>query len=263
MTDTSIGIDSLQPKILVSGSLRSPFASPPLSSILGEFADVALKGVQRVGGAAQFIEASDPQMTAQDALEEVDGLLVLGGGDADPALYGQEASVGTIYGVNPEADRFERDLITGAIARNLPVLGICRGAQLLNIAGSGTLVQELGAGTMHYRSADNSVMTGHPVSILPDTHLSRVYGSTELHVRSGHHQAIAAVGDGFRVAARAADGVVEAIEAERERWVVGVQWHPEDPEAPTADLDKLLNHFVIASAGRRLRFPTCRKGELT
>ncbi len=233
-----------KPRILVSGSLASPYASDYLACTLREFSDSAFAGLRDAGVDVVFVEASAPVLTQREALEDVDGLLMLGGADADPQTYGQSIASDTVYGVHRAADDYELELLRLARERHLPFLGICRGMQLLNIAAGGDLTQEIGGGTMHYLTADNSVMTAHPVEILPDTRLEEVYGATGIVVRSGHHQAVSKVGAGLKVAARAADGIVEALEGAGDDWAVGVQWHPEDPRASREDFDRLLGAFL-------------------
>ena len=234
-------------KILVVGSLTPPDVSDYLKGILCELSDSAISALHRNGGEAQFIEASNPSREADNLLAGVQGLLVLGGADADPACYGQKAEADTMYGINPEADNFELQLIRGAEAQDLPILGICRGMQLLNIAHGGDLIQEIGPGTMHNGTSDNSIMVSHPVAIEPGSRLASIYDAADLTVRSGHHQAVGRLGDGLVVTARAADGIVEALEARDQTWVVGVQWHPEDPVAPARDLDLLVAGFIEAA----------------
>ncbi len=232
------------PRILVSGSLSSPYASDYLACTLREFSDSAFAGLKAAGASVSFVEASAPQLTQHEALEDVDGVLMLGGADADPQTYGQQVVADSVYGIHRAADDYEIGLLSLAREKGLPILGICRGMQLLNIAAGGDMVQEIGGGTMHYLNADNSVMTAHPTEILPDTRLEEVYGAGEIIVRSGHHQAVSKVGEGLRVASRAADGIVEALEGTDDAWVVGVQWHPEDPKASHEDFERLVGAFL-------------------
>lgn len=238
-------------RILVVGSLTPPDVSDYLKGVLREFSDSALSSLRRGNGAVHFVEASAPDRAENVALDGMDGLLVLGGADADPACYGQPRETDTMYGINPDADRFELALLRDAAARDLPALGICRGMQLINILHGGDLVQEIGPDTVHNGVADNSIMVSHPVTLEPGSRLDAIYGGRTLSVRSGHHQAVARVGEGLAVAARAEDGLVEAVEADGPRWMVGVQWHPEDPEASRTDLDLLMAGFIDAARQRK------------
>ncbi|MFQ6185941.1 gamma-glutamyl-gamma-aminobutyrate hydrolase family protein [Sinorhizobium meliloti] len=239
-------LNSDRPRVLVSCSLDSPFSSEYLKSVLREQSDAALDAIRRAGLEPIFVEASAPEASPRVALDGMAGLVILGGGDAEPAFYGQTQEAETIYGVNLEADAYEIGLISEAYRRDVPVLGICRGMQLINVTRRGALIQELGSDTMHYRSADNSVMTEHLVRVLPQTHLARIYGERELPVRSGHHQAVAALGTGLQIAAIAPDGIIEAIEAGDASWAMGVQWHPECQEASIEHLDLLFADFSAA-----------------
>lgn len=234
-------------RILVAGSLTPPDVADYLREILRDLYECAISAIHRSLGEVVFIEASSPDHATATVLDGIDGLLILGGADADPACYGQEREADTMYGINPDADRLELELLRDAGVRDLPVLGICRGMQLINILRGGDLVQEIGAGTVHNGSADNSLMVAHPVELEPGSRLEAIYGRRTLSVSSGHHQAVSRVGKGLVVAARAADGIVEAIEANDQRWMIGVQWHPEYPAAPRADLDRLMASFVEAA----------------
>jgi len=238
-------------KVLIAGSLSAPDVSDYLTGVLRQLADSAITSVRSGGADFRFVEASAPDRDAGAALEGMDALLVLGGADADPTCYGQQPETDTMYGIDPEADRFELALMREASARGMPVLGICRGMQLMNILHGGDLVQEIGPGTMHNSSVDNSIMTSHPVTLAPGSRLGAIYDGRTLSVRSGHHQAVDRVGEGLVVTARSADGIVEALEAEGPQWMVGVQWHPEDPEAPREDLDLLIADFVAAARVRQ------------
>jgi putative glutamine amidotransferase len=238
-------------RILVVGSLTPPGVSDDLKGLLLEFSDVAFSSVRRNKGQLHFIEASAPDRTPQLALDGMDGLLVLGGADADPMCYGQPRQAQTMYGINSVADRFELELLRHAEARDLPVLGICRGMQLMNILHGGDLVQEIGSGTIHYDAANHTPMVFHLVELEPDSRLHDIYKGRTLSVRSGHHQAVGRVGEKLAVTARAGDGIVEAVEVLGRHWMVGVQWHPEDPAASATDLDLLIAGFINAVLQRK------------
>ncbi len=166
-------------------------------------------------------DGSDDEAIA-DLLDRVDGLLVSGGIDIDPASYGRDREPATGES-QPDRDAYEFALVREAVDRNLPTLAICRGIQTLNTALGGTLVQDL---PEHSRN-ELWNQTAHGVSIEPGSLLARVVGETALEVNSLHHQAVDDTGSGVRVVARADDGTVEAIEIEGAPDVLGVQWHPE------------------------------------
>ncbi|HVX35087.1 MAG TPA: gamma-glutamyl-gamma-aminobutyrate hydrolase family protein [Hyphomicrobium sp.] len=249
-SDLSV-VESQPARILVVGSLNPPGVGDDLKGLLLEFSNVAFASVRRSNGQLHFIEASTPDRTPELALDGMDGLLILGGADADPMCYGQPRQAQTMYGINPVADRFELELLRHAEARNLPVLGICRGMQLMNVLHGGDLVQEIGSGTIHYDAANHTPMVFHPVELEPDSHLHDIYKGRRLSVRSGHHQAVGRLGERLAVTARAEDGIIEAVEVVERHWMVGVQWHPEDPAASAADLDLLMAGFINAARQRK------------
>jgi len=197
-------------------------------------------GVQRAGGRALLLP---PDPDAGGALDGLDALLLIGGADVDPAAYGAARDPATGPS-QPERDRFERRLVGEALARDLPLLAICRGAQVVNVAAGGTLIQHLpdllearGAAEpdRHRRVAGAlDERTAHPVALEPGSLAARSCGGTATVGRSHHHQAIDALGDGWVVSGRdPEDGTVEAIERPDRRFCLGVQWHPEaDPATP-------------------------------
>jgi gamma-glutamyl-gamma-aminobutyrate hydrolase PuuD len=161
------------------------------------------------------------------------GLMLMGGSDVNPALYNAVQDVRT-EGSDDARDRLECGLIGDALSRDLPLLAICRGLQILNVQHGGTLIQHLDTTAHHrVRTADRGVPV-HKVEILPGTKLASIAGAARAwDVNSRHHQAIDRVGGGLHVSARdPEDGVIEAVERPDRRFVVGVQWHPEN-QAPS------------------------------
>ncbi|MFH9661364.1 gamma-glutamyl-gamma-aminobutyrate hydrolase family protein [Streptomyces sp. NPDC017248] len=176
--------------------------------------------VQRAGGLAAMLPP-DAQAHAAAAVARLDGLVVAGGPDVDPARYGAERSPRTGPPA-PRRDAWELALIDAALAAGLPLLGICRGMQLLNVALGGTLVQHLDG---HAEAV--GVFGGHPVKPVPGTRYGGIVPE-ELTVPTYHHQAVERLGEGLVPSAYAADGTVEAVELPADRgWALGVQWHPE------------------------------------
>jgi gamma-glutamyl-gamma-aminobutyrate hydrolase PuuD len=155
-----------------------------------------------------------------DTLDGFDGLLLAGGSDVDPALYSQQPSPET-QPSDPVRDRLELALLRQALDRDLPVLGICRGLQLANVALGGALRQHV-EGHNHRKVRD-----AHPVTIAPGTRLAGILGPGEYLVNSRHHQCADAAAAGLTVAALAPDGVIEALELPQQRFFLAVQWHPE------------------------------------
>ena len=168
-----------------------------------------------------------------DNIKEFDrcnALLLTGGNDVDPALYSGLTGSPKIQGVDPKRDSFERKLLDSAIKRNLPILGICRGLQLVNVHFGGTLIPDLEeAGLTAHRSTSYGEIK-HEIFIEKDAGLREIVGCTGCMVNSFHHQAVGMVGNGLRVVARASDGVVEAMEFDGgagDQYFYTLQWHPE------------------------------------
>jgi putative glutamine amidotransferase len=186
--------------------------------------------VQRAGGMALVLPPDDVATEDPDAaLELIDGLLLAGGSDIDPASYGAERSADTET-VYPARDRFEIALARRALELDMPVLGICRGMQLLNVAAGGTLVQHLGDyGTPHRPT--RGTYGDHEVEVDGGSLAARAVCADRCRVKSHHHQAVERLGDGLVASGRAAhDGLVEAVEAPARRFALGVLWHPEEDE---------------------------------
>lgn len=193
--------------------------------------------VQRAGALALLI-ACDPALVADpdEILDRLDGLILAGGADIDPAVYGVEAHPETV-GTVPERDAFEIALLSRALDRNLPVLAICRGMQVMNVARGGTLHQHLpeshGHGE-HRRVSGSFDGADHDVHLEAGTLAARVIGERTHATKSHHHQGVDRLGAGLRVSGRSAlDDLPEAVELPGHRFALGVQWHPEaDPGSP-------------------------------
>lgn len=188
----------------------------------------------------------------------VDGLVLMGGPDIDPSCFGQEPSPHG-YGIDPVRDRFELDCLEAAIIRDVPVLAICRGMQLLNVLHGGTLYQHLPAVSTMGNHGDPT-RTGpveHDVDVVPGTRLADALQLTSLSVSSFHHQGVDRVGRGLQVTARSSDGLPEAVEL-ADGWVVGVQWHPEHTAAQDTAQQRLVDRFVhVARQRLARRTPIC------
>lgn len=182
--------------------------------------------VARAGGLPVLLPVVGPE-TVGDLVTAVDGLLLTGGGDIAPSRYGAQP-VPETSGVDPGRDAFEIALVEEAVARDLPLLAICRGMQLLNVVLGGSLVQHLPAVTEHAHDLTQRWAEGvHPVRIDPDSHLAEALGVVAVEVNSIHHQAVERPAPGARAVAWAPDGTVEALEIPDSPHVVAVQWHPE------------------------------------
>ena len=174
------------------------------------------------------------------------GLLLTGGGDVDPALYGEIASPETDP-PDPERDAVEAALIDEALARDLPLLGICRGMQLLNVHLGGSLVQHLPTVGRHVRRTSDRGLPAHRVVIEPGSMLASIAHRQMWEVNSRHHQAVARLASGFKVCASdPEDGTVEAIELPARRYVLAVQWHPENQASNDPEQRNLFQSFAAA-----------------
>lgn len=182
-------------------------------------AAAVLRSVVRAGGEPLTLFAEGVS-SADDRLRGLDGLVVPGGYDIDPARYGQPRDATTVTADFAVQDQFEADMMAAAIRLGIPVLAICRGFQLLNVEHGGTMVQDLPADSPHRDSV-------HGVTLVPGSALAAAVGTTELPVSSYHHQAVDRIGEGLHVVGRAPDGIVEAIEHDSAE-LIAVQWHPED-----------------------------------
>jgi putative glutamine amidotransferase len=173
-----------------------------------------------------------PPVRPEDAglvLDRLDGLLLSGGVDVDPSLYGR-APHPKLGRVNRRRDDFELALVGEALGRDLPIFGICRGQQVLNVARGGTLLQDIPSeckGAMGHDARGRRWRRAHDVDVLPGTRLHALLRLDSVAVNSFHHQAVADVGPGLVVSARSRDGVIEGLEMPGRRFVVAVQWHPE------------------------------------
>jgi putative glutamine amidotransferase len=203
------------------GHWSAPAALTPL---------VYVRAVAGAGGRA--VQLPPDADAVEETLDRLDGLVATGGIDVDPALYGAEQHP-TMAGVRPAQDQAELALLEGALARDLPVLAICRGSQLLNVLRGGDIVQDLseenGSGELHGDGTGTASV--HEVRVREGTRLAELVGARAV-VPSEHHQAFGRIGQDLDEVAWAEDGTVEALEDPRKRFALGVLWHPERSDAP-------------------------------
>ena len=207
--------------------------------------------VERAGGVPIF---ADHHAAPQALAERVDAVVINGGGDVSPALYGATRHPRT-YGVEERRDAFEIELVRAAKARGVPVLGVCRGIQLVNVALGGTLVQHVPEAVGRDHMCDDGLdQPVHEVVLAPESRLAALYGRDRLRVNSVHHQAVDRTGPGLRVTATAPDGTVEGIES-RDGRILGVQWHPELLAEPAAWEHLPLFRWLIGTCGEPAAAP--------
>jgi putative glutamine amidotransferase len=209
-------------------------------------ADSYVAALQSTGAFALLLPVDS---RAPDALlDRIDGLMVIGGADVDPAVYGDPRSEAT-EATYRDRDEFELALTRAALERGTPFLGICRGMQILNVALGGTLNQNLvgdDGSNSHRRVIGTFAGTEHDIDLDPDSLAARATGELVHEAHCHHHQAIDRLGEGLTVTGRARDGVVEAIELDGgESWALGVQWHPE-----ASDKSRLFEAFAEAARDR-------------
>ncbi len=206
--------------------------------------------VEEAGGIAVTLPA---QLRAvPELIATLDALILTGGGDIDPVHYGQPLHPAT-HSIDPDRDRFELDLTRMAVERGLPLLGICRGIQVINVALGGTLIQdipaEVPAALVHQTPEDAPIAT-HPVCLQTDSRLAALIQCADLLTNSAHHQAIQSLAPALRVVGWSQDGVVEAVESTDQSFVIGVQWHPEILFRDAAPHRRLFACLVEACANR-------------
>ena len=201
-----------------------------------------IESLVRAGAGMRWIELSDPEQAVQDALT-CDGLLLPGGGDMDPKFYGQER-IPACGEPNLLRDAAEPLLLRAFLAADKPVLGICRGIQVMNAVLGGDLYQDIKP-FEHLPHNDHWAKV-HTVTVRRGTLLSRILGQDTVLVNSQHHQAVDRVAPGFTLAALSEDGIVEAIEKPDARFCLGVQWHPEWLSDADPAMQGLFDAFVNA-----------------
>jgi len=184
---------------------------------------------------------------ARELVDELDGILLAGGDDCDPAVYGEECHP-TVAPMDRRRQDGDLALAKAARERGIPTLGICLGLQMMNVAAGGTLIQDIHSQleTEIEHVSEPEDRARHDVHIESTTRLGAILGESEVNVNSSHHQAIKSVGDGLRVTAHAPDGIVEGLEDPRHPFYLGVQWHPEDMPAEDSAA-KIFRAFVEAA----------------
>lgn len=238
-----------RPHVAVLVSLNFPDLTGSVAALHRRFTRVALSTLGELDASHHLVDTTDPS-TVETAVE-ADGLLVLGGGDIAGSHYGgPDGPVPGSYGVDAKADRVSMEMIRAYIDAGRPVLGICRGSQLINVAYGGTIIGDITDYALHHGAPGEHLFIDEKIVVASDTRLATILGGGPLVVRSGHHQAVERVADTLVVAASALDGIIEAVE-HPSKWIVGVQFHPEDDDGPLDGLHKLFASFLLASTSTR------------
>jgi putative glutamine amidotransferase len=210
--------------------------------------------VQQAGGVPVLLP---PQLagTARDELwRRLDGLVLSGGGDMDPARFGEHRHP-TVYDVSAARDELEIDLTRRALAEGIPLLAICRGIQVVNVALGGTLYQDIPTdlrSPIAHTQKERRDQPTHPVKVQEGSRLAEILGRLEVDVNSFHHQALRELGRGLRAVAAAPDGVIEGVEVAEHPFAVAIQWHPEELVAQDLAARELFR-AVVEAAGRSPR----------
>lgn len=223
-----------QNRAAARGEMQDVYAGCPM-----EYVDAVL----RAGGAPLLLPRFFDGAAIDSALQAADGVVLTGGGDVHSLTYGEEMHPASRY-QDPVRDQMELEVLRVATARGLPLLGICRGLQVLNVFCGGTLIQDIPSQVHHpllHYTHGVAPFAGQTVDIEPETRLARLWDATTATINSYHHQAIKDLGEGLRVNCRARDGVIEGVEAADGRPILAVQFHPEELAAEDARFQALFD----------------------
>jgi len=206
-----------------------------------------ISAVSEGGGIPVILPYTSNAKTLEDLIERIDGLLITGGDfDIDPAFY-DEKPVDELGELNAKRTVFEMEIVRIALKKDMPVLGICGGEQLINVSGGGSLHQDIevqAMGAFNHQQKIPKTETCHSIIIEPGTKLHSIFDCENIDVNSTHHQSIKKIGEGFVVNAKAEDGIIEGIESINHKFVVGVQWHPEFLYRREKRFKRLFEMFV-------------------
>tara|TARA_B100001146_G_scaffold215022_1_gene216910 strand:+ start:120 stop:941 length:822 start_codon:yes stop_codon:yes gene_type:complete len=237
------------PRIAVVVSLWFPGMNIDSRDLMAMLTSIAFDAVQQAGGYPVLVDSSvpTPELT-EKIVDECDGILFLGGGDVDASLYGVDGPVANSYGADRDSDEFCIGLIRRSLAVDKTVLSICRGSQLLNVACGGSLVPDIVPSSLHKGARGKPLFVDEVITLREGTKIREILGRARVAVRSAHHQAVDAIGAGLVASAVAEDGIVEGTEHTGRRWVVGIQWHPEERGADALDRRLIFEAFVSECA---------------
>ena len=235
-----------RPTIGVIVSLWFPDMNDASATMLRDLTLAGVQSVRDAGGRPVVIDSADPAVQASGTAwhAEMDGFVYLGGADIHPGFFSAVPLSESLRGVDPQADKFCIESVLQAVADDAPVLAICRGSQLLNVAMGGSIIQHLDDHRAVIDEQGNIAFIDEAVEIEPDSRVARMLGKTQTIVRGAHHQAVETLGQDLKAVAFANDGTVEATEHVEKEWVVGLQWHPEEVEADLEDRRNIFETFV-------------------
>lgn len=209
--------------------------------------------VIKAGGIPFIIPFNEESDIVKTQIQQVDGLILSGGHDVCPTNYGKAASP-NLQTTFPERDVFDMGLLEEAEKLSLPILGICRGAQIMNVFHGGTIYQDLSEypkeNVLAHNQGHTPTLESHVVDILPESKLHQAFSSEAVSVNSFHHQVLEEVPSSFKVTATSDDGVIEGIEHQMYDWQVGVQWHPEMLHGTNDKMANLFRQFVLKASER-------------
>lgn len=208
-----------------------------------------IKAVHMAGSTPVLIPVTDCDERIDDYIDLVNGILFTGGVDVAPLYYG-ENPIKEVHSIDAKRDEFELKLFNKAFGTKLPILGICRGMQLINVALKGTLFQDINSqipdSLGHYPNNIQSDVLYHSIEIVENTILANIFNSKEININSFHHQAVKDLGEGLKASAFSKDGIIEAMEGvySNGQIILGVQWHPEGLVVKHEEFRKLFGFFV-------------------
>jgi len=238
----------MRPRIGITGNEDGAAKGRPGLTIGADYTE----GVYEAGGLAFVVAFTKDSSIIDDLADSLDGLLLTGGVDIDPGYFGEEPHIG-LGEISPLRDALESALLQAMLAQHKPVLGICRGVQIMNAVLGGTLYQDLPrewTGRLQHAQQAPRQHMAHVVDVVPDTRLAEIYLEPVVSVNTFHHQAVSLVAPGFIASAHSRDGLVEAIERPGPAFVLGVQWHPENLWRTHAGHRRLFAAFIDAARTR-------------
>lgn len=244
MPASNAGMPDDAPTVAVVVSLNIPGMNAEVAGLVERFTRVALQELNDAGAKVVVLDSSRPELVDSHLADECDGVLFLGGGDVDSTLYDHYEPVNREYGVDRAADEYSIDIIKSTIDRDAPLLCICRGSQLLNVALGGDLIPDIEEHELHRGGDGTPMFKDETISLVPGSKVHQILGRERVTVRSGHHQAVRRVAESLVVTARADDGIVEGTELPGAKFVVGIQWHPEDDDGSENDRRTMFAAFV-------------------